>query len=282
MIQRIYNADGRPAALNLNDLLSSDALRYGRGLFETMLVEPERIRNGVLHIERLSRCAEQFGLSAPSYDRLAEILIECAESAESERSRLRISLLGLIRRASVVLVEVDRLQSDSESSRSGGVTLSVVPDVTRTADGRCGCKTTGYLVEDREIRSAVEEGVFDRLFFGPNDTIVEGARSNFFVGIGPRLLTPPISDGAVDGTMRRRVLDAANERGFAVDQRSVTMSEVAQADEVFVTNSLRGVVSVGTVFGREGDPEVSTSSDAFATILRSDVGTLDIRFDFPL
>ncbi|MBU6472457.1 MAG: aminotransferase class IV, partial [Alphaproteobacteria bacterium] len=65
----------------------------------------------------------------------------------------------------------------------------------------------------------------------------EGARSNVFVRIDGVLYTPPLSAGALDGCLRRELIDTGQCR-----ECTLLPADLARADAVFFGNSLRGLV----------------------------------------
>ena len=59
------------------------------------------------------------------------------------------------------------------------------------------------------------------------------------------IYTPPLSDGCVDGTMRRLILDIL-QRKYTVSIESITESQLLSSCEIFLTNSFSGVKWVGS------------------------------------
>ncbi|MEC7863879.1 MAG: aminotransferase class IV, partial [Bacteroidota bacterium] len=57
-----------------------------------------------------------------------------------------------------------------------------------------------------------------------------------------KIYTPPLADGCVDGTMRKWVISELD-----VINKSILLDEMLDADEVFVTNAINGVISVKTI-----------------------------------
>lgn len=71
--------------------------------------------------------------------------------------------------------------------------------------------------------------------------IVEGVFSNLFMVNGERLLTADLSRCGVAGVMRAGLLDQASALGIAVEIRDLHLSDLEQADEVFLCNSVYGI-----------------------------------------
>jgi len=100
-------------------------------------------------------------------------------------------------------------------------------------------KTTRRSLYNSEYSLAVEQGFLDVLFTNAQGQVTEGAISNLFLRKGKQLFTPPVSCGLLAGTYRRLLL----EKGRAVEH-FLSKEDVVQAEEVFVANSVRGLVKV--------------------------------------
>ena len=81
-------------------------------------------------------------------------------------------------------------------------------------------------------------------------TIACATAANIFAIRDGRLETPPLSDGALPGTMRALVLALANRLGLAAVETSLSAGDLAGADEVFLTNSIRRVMPVRECNGK--------------------------------
>jgi para-aminobenzoate synthetase / 4-amino-4-deoxychorismate lyase len=119
------------------------------------------------------------------------------------------------------------------------VTLLVSPFRIETDDRLLAHKTTRRGFYDREHRRAVAQGCFDALFVNRLDHVTEGGITNLFARFGDLWVTPPLQDGLLPGVWRA---------GFAAAkgavERSLTLQELLQADEIVVGNSARGAVAV--------------------------------------
>ena len=74
--------------------------------------------------------------------------------------------------------------------------------------------------------------------------IAEASSSNVFVLRRNKLLTPPISSGCKDGTMRQVVLKLAQELGLQVVEKHLKRKRLLKADEIWLTNAVQGVLWV--------------------------------------
>ena len=129
-----------------------------------------------------------------------------------------------------------------------------------------GLKTTSYAENVVALAHATERGAGEALFANLAGNLCEGTGSNIFVGLGGRLVTPPLSSGCLAGITRELVLETTD----AVEA-DVTMDDFAHADEAFLTSSTRDVQPISTVDGRAlpecPGPLSMAATDAFAALL---------------
>ena len=100
-------------------------------------------------------------------------------------------------------------------------------------------KTTWRATYDEGVRAAERAGAFDSLFFDTEGRLVEGGRSSVFVRLDGRWWTPPLADGPLPGVMRGLLLE---DPGWAAAQRSLSLDDVLQAEDLMVSNALRGAL----------------------------------------
>ena len=89
----------------------------------------------------------------------------------------------------------------------------------------------------------------DLLLVAEDGAVLETARASVFVVHDDGVHTPPVDDRILPGTARARVIEILRDAGVPVFQRRLTLDDVSRATEVFVANSLRGVIPVRSVDG---------------------------------
>ena len=86
---------------------------------------------------------------------------------------------------------------------------------------------------------------FDDCFLMNFDkNIVESISGNIFILSEGILKTPPLCDGCVDGVMRRVIL---KEKSLNILEKSISISDLFNAEEVFITNVVAGVIWVRSI-----------------------------------
>ena len=92
--------------------------------------------------------------------------------------------------------------------------------------------------DDERTRLEKLTGCDEAIFLNERGELTEGSRTNIFVRRGGRLLTPPLSAGVLDGVFRRELIEQGR-----CEEAMLTPDELA--GEVFLGNSLRGLISAG-------------------------------------
>jgi para-aminobenzoate synthetase/4-amino-4-deoxychorismate lyase len=81
--------------------------------------------------------------------------------------------------------------------------------------------------------------------------VLEGSRANVFAVADRVIVTPPLDGEILPGVARAGVIDVAAELGFELREERLDLGQLRQADEVFMTNALRGVEPVRELDGEE-------------------------------
>ena len=101
---------------------------------------------------------------------------------------------------------------------------------------------------DRSILGPVS-GSIDPLLIDTDGSVLESGRANVFVVLDDGVHTPPLDGRILPGTARARIIEQLTAAGIPVLQRRLTSDDFTRASEVFVSNTLRGVVPVTAVDG---------------------------------
>ena len=119
------------------------------------------------------------------------------------------------------------------------VRMLLADDSTASGDLFLRHKTSVRARYDNAWRDAEAQGAFDTLFFNERGELTEGGRSNVFVRVDGRWLTPPLDCGVLPGVMRAVLLD---DPAFNASEAVVTRAMLERADDIVVCNALRGTV----------------------------------------
>ncbi len=248
--------DGAEARVPVTD----HGLLYGDGVFEGIRAYGRRVFRLDDHLTRLEISARAIGLALPPRARLREIVLDTARAFDRDEIYFRLvatrgeGALGVDPttcgepRLFCIAAEA---RIYPEAVLRGGLALVTSrwrrppPDVL---DPRV--KSLNYLNNALAKLEARRQGADEALLLNARGSVAEASVANVFVARGDELVTPPASDGALAGVVRRSVLELAP--GLGLDPRECTLDRVdlLGADEVFLSGTGAGIVPVRALDGQ--------------------------------
>jgi len=224
-------------------------LQYGDGLFETMLVRGGRIRLLKLHLERLAHGCRRLGLAVPAAVIEREVSLRARQCGEGVlkliltrgRGARGYRPAGDERCTRVLsLNPLPPVPAGARTVRLCRTRLGINPDLA-------GLKTLNRLESVMARAEWRDERVWEGLMRDVEGTVVCGTMSNVFLRRGSTLMTPALDRCGVAGVMRRWVLEQARDLRLGVWQGRLPIEAFRDAEEVFMTNAVAGVVPVGLI-----------------------------------
>jgi branched-chain amino acid aminotransferase len=107
-------------------------------------------------------------------------------------------------------------------------------------------KTTSKIQYVMSALHAEKVGAQECFMFNLKGTLAEAINSNVFLVSGDTIVTPALTNGGVNGVMRRYLISQL-EKSHRIVQADVLMKDIDEADEIFVTNAVRGIQSIAVV-----------------------------------
>ena len=103
-------------------------------------------------------------------------------------------------------------------------------------------KTNNKMLQITGSIFADENGYDNCLVLNDEKNVVEALQSNLFMKTGNLVVTPPVSDGCLNGIMRKQVIEILNKMdGIEVKEMSISPFDLQKADELFLTNVITGI-----------------------------------------
>jgi branched-chain amino acid aminotransferase len=244
-------------------------LLTGDGVFETLKVYDGRPFAMRRHLGRLAVSAKGMGLALPAAEVLRAAVASVVEANSLGDGRLRITVtggpspLGSDRGAEgpTVIVASGPLPAWPESAD-----VALVPWPRNERGALAGLKTISYGENVVALAYAREKGAAEAVFGNTGGHLCEGTGTNVFVGVGGRLLTPPLASGCLAGVTRALLLEAG-----VAEEVLLPVRELAAAEEAFLASTTREVQPIRAVDGVPlpacPGPLTRRAADAFAELL---------------
>lgn len=216
-------------------------LFFGRGVFETILVKEKAIFLDE-HIERLNKSINALSLGkAINKDDVISFI--------NENNIKNKALKIVVTEKNLVYSTREIKYKDEDYINGFKVRIS---EVLRNSTSRVvAFKTLNYLENIIEYELCQSSGFNEAIFFNELGNLCEGCTSNIFIVKNKKIYTPPVKDGLLPGVVRNWVI-----KNFQVKEARITKEELLNSDEVFLTNSLVGVIKVSSIEDKLFDSEV--------------------------
>jgi branched-chain amino acid aminotransferase len=250
-------------------------ITHGVGLFETMHACRGRVFRAERHLARLAGSAEALGLSRDLRTRALEEAVQaCVErsglASGDAHARVRLTLTGgdlnLLTAAQqgggeahadpTIIIHVTRATPYPDEMFDRGVGVLIAEPKANPLNPNEGHKTIDYWWRLRALQAAAGAGMGEALVLQVSNHVAGGAVSNLFVVKDGALLTPlargeedrgALPSPVLPGVTRDAVTELADAAGVGTSKRLLTIDDVLDADELFLTNASWGVLPVVNV-----------------------------------
>lgn len=250
---------------NNGALLSSDAPTispgnrahlYGDGVFESIRIingQPLNLENHVLRLLAGARAIHMRISATYTTDFFASKISElCLKSGITEGGRCRLSLDRISGGAylpdaneAVYYIEVYPYEVNHFELNARGLELDIYQDIKLQKNLLSNFKTKMGLPYIMAALAAKEKGLDDLFLTDQRGQILESSSCNVFVISNGVLYTPGLEEGCLAGTMRMQIINLALANGIKVYESSLMPQHLLAADEIILTNAIRGINWVG-------------------------------------
>ena len=245
--------------VQIDDIHYKDLKRgfsFGDGAFETIKVingKPVFIKH---HLKRLNSAIEKLKLCPDKHLQLnfiEPVIIDLLQLNEIyEGGFIRISVyrsgqgtyLPETNNLSYI-IESNRLKENSYSTNKKGLKIGVYDDILKPLNILSPYKLANAQLYVLASVFFKENQLDDALIKNENGNIIETTNSNLFISSNGVLYTPALSEGCVGGIMRMQVINLAISNGMLVYENPIQLQHLLSADEIIITNSIRGIRWIG-------------------------------------
>lgn len=236
--------------------IADRGLAYGDGLFETIKVANGRPEFLGQHLQRLSKGCQQLDINCNREDierdidtllsgyhagtAVLKLIVSRGQAGQGYRPDHRVSANRYL-----TLQGCDQLGYEC---RSRGVTTRLCDTRLAINPALAGLKHLSRLENVLAASEWNNPEIAEGLLLDTAGRLVEGTRSNLFLVVAGKLLTPSLHRCGVEGVIRNIIVDhLAPELGLDCNIADLTVADIYQADEMFLCNSLIGIWPVAAV-----------------------------------
>ena len=249
----MINFNGTMVSKDANILTQNRGFLYGDAVFETVKI----INNKILFLEdhyfRLMASMRVVRMEIPmnfTMEYLEEQILSLVKNNSlSDSSRARITVYRndggyyLPSNNSIsFLIHTVALENASYSIEQREYEVDLYKDFYVTKQLLSSIKTTNKIINITGSIYAHENGLDNCILLNDSKNVVEALQGNIFMLIGNRLITPPVSEGCLNGVMRKQILGLARRiEHLEVVEEVISPFDLQKADELFLTNVIKGI-----------------------------------------
>lgn len=231
----------------------SRALRFGDGCFETMRLEAGTIALAGYHFERLFSSLQllQFEVPATFTASAVTAQIQALAAKNGHAAAARVRLTVLRGNGSLYAYENDVpsivIQTWAEPPRvfnAAGIRTAIYTKARKTCDDFSHLKSNNFLPYAMAARWVKEQQLDDAIVLNTYGRVAEATMANVFLVNDGKIITPALCEGCIGGVMRRFLIQCIKKEQIPFEETAVTTEALTAAQEVFITNAVKGIVPV--------------------------------------
>lgn len=227
--------------------ISNRAFNYGDGFFETIKIINAKPFNFSAHYVRFSFACKVLKLKNNQTE--SSLLFLLNKLIEKNKivngvAKIHVNRSGEgkylpLSDSFEILISIHK---GSGFVKNTSISLCVFSDEQKTKGKISNIKSVNALVSVLGAIHAKENGFDNAILKNTDGNVIETTNSNLFIMKQGVIYTPLITEGCLDGTMRKWVLEQVN-----VIEKSLNSLDIQEADEAFTTNAISGITAVEVV-----------------------------------
>jgi len=232
---------------------SNRGFLYGDAVFETVKI----VNNEVLFLEdhyfrlmsamRIVRMEIPMNFTMEYFEEQILILVNTLNYSQSARARITVfredggNYLPETNTVSY-LISASKLQSEHYSIVNNQYEVDLYKDYYVAKHLLSSIKTTNKIINVTASIFAKENSLDNCLLINENKNIIEALQGNLFMLVDNKLITPPISEGCLNGIMRKQIISIVKKMpNLIVAEEPISPFELQKASELFITNVIKGI-----------------------------------------
>lgn len=252
----MINFNGTIVSHDTSLLTNNRSFLYGDAVFETVKIVDSKVLFLEDHYFRLMSSMRVVRMEIPmnfTMEYLEELLLELVIAKQIQTSaRARITVFRndggyYLPKTNTVsfLVNADPLPNTLYLLGQKEYVVDLYTDFYIPSQLLSSIKTTNKILNVTASIYANENGLDNCILLNDSKNVAEALQGNIFMFKGTKLITPPVSEGCLNGVMRKQILSLARKmENLEVVEEVISPFDLQKADELFITNVIKGIQSV--------------------------------------
>jgi len=233
----------------------SSAMLYGRGVFTTLAIHNSEVFLWSKHWQRLTTHAKKLDVdyTGCTEKNVGDALRKLISVNRVKDGRARVIMLARsgrdfwkMKTPGAKKTDLLIMTGEPQKISPHGLSLAVSPYRVNTFSPLTGIKSLNYLDHVLSWEEAQSRDFDEAVVLNERGEIVSATTANLFWAKDGSVHTPALSTGALAGVTRECVLEIANKHFIPLLEGIYEMSDLTDADEIFLTSSSLGVAPVTT------------------------------------
>lgn len=250
--------------------ITNRSFRYADGLFESMFFTNNKIAFSARHLQRLYLGMETLRIELHPLLCIEKIEEGCrllmAKNQISSSARVRLQVYRNAEgfylpssNKSEFLLEVFPLDRVKYKHNAAGLKIGIARSISKEASPLSQLKTTAKQEMIIAALEAQDKRWDDALICNSKGNIVESTNANLFIIKNNQLISPPLSDGPLNGIMRQNIIKIAPRLGLSFKAISLSPQDLLNADEIFLSNAIVGIKWVSQLQSKSFSSKISST-----------------------
>lgn len=228
--------------------------RYGDGFFETMRWHEGKIVLAKEHFKRLLTTLELLAFDKPKHftptflqNEIEKVIVK---NQHQQFARIRLSIFrgngGLYdveNHHPNYIIETWQLPHHYQLNENGLV-INFYEDAKKDYHNFSHLKTNNFLPYTMAALWAKKKQLNDAIILNNHNHVVETTLANIWIAKDDVVKTPNLQQGCIAGVMRKYLLKCLQQEKYKVEENTITIEDILQADEIFITNIIKGIAWV--------------------------------------
>lgn len=210
-----------------------DGYNFGLGFFETIHLYEKTPLFLKEHLNRINLSLDIFKMNAEKINE--EEIFDFLNKNNSEKKNEVLKII--VSEKNKIFVKRDYTYTEEKYKK--GFSCNIAPIRRNESSIFTFHKSLNYADNIYEKRRSLAKGYDEAIFINSKLFITEGATTNIFFVKDKKIFTPKLECGLLNGIIRKYIL-----RNYEVEEKEIHIDEVQKYDEIFLTNSLLGIMPV--------------------------------------
>ncbi len=237
--------------------ITNRAFRYGDGVFESIRIVNGKMPFFKYHLQRLKRACDFLKIKTDDFlvsDSLFNQISELIEANKIETGgKIRVTIFREDGGLYVpdgnhfnYCIEASKIPPNLFELNSKGLQVDLFTEVKKQIHALSNIKTNNCLTYVMAGIFKTEQKLDDCILLNDKSQVCEAISSNLFLVINGALYTPALSEGCLEGVMRKLIIENAPKHRINIYEPVILPNDLLRADEMFLSNSIQGVQWIGS------------------------------------